>query len=59
MQVVDHEPSGWFLVQDDDQILLDVNCSHSFISYDFLMKLNEHEVAAFSSNGHDFILELA
>lgn len=59
MHVIDHEPSGWFLVLDEHRLLLDVNVSHSFISYNFLMELNHQESAAYASDGHEFISELA
>lgn len=59
MHVIDHEPSGWFLVVEDGRLLLDVNVSHSFVSYNFLMELNHQESAEYASNGHEFISELA
>src|SRR4051794_3921298 len=59
MQVIDHEPSGWFLVQDGSRLLLDVNCSHSAVSYEFLMELDEHEKASYAAGGHEFISVLA
>jgi len=57
--VIDHEPSGWFLVRDGERLLLDVNCSHSAVSYPFLMALNETERDAYAARGHAFISELA
>ena len=59
MQVIDHEPSGWLLVRDGDRLLLDVNCSQGAVSHDFLMELDEHEVAAYAAGGHAFISILA
>jgi hypothetical protein len=59
MTVIDHEPSGWFLVRDGERLLLDVNCSHSAASYQFLMELNASERAAYAAHGHAFISELA
>jgi hypothetical protein len=60
MTVVDHEPSGWFLVMmEGERVLLDVNCSDGAVSYPFLMELNESERAAYAAVGHDFISELA
>ena len=59
MTVVDHEPNGWFLVRDGERLLLDVNCSHSAISYQFLLELNTSERAAYAARGHIFISELA
>ena len=59
MLVLDHEPSGWFLVKDGERLLLDVNCSHSAVSYEFLMELNAREREAHSLRGHQFLSELA
>ena len=59
MTVIDHEPSAWFLVRDGERLLLDVNCSHSAVSYPFLMALNETEREAYAARGHQFISELA
>jgi hypothetical protein len=59
MIVVDHEPSGWFLLMDGDRVLLDVNCSYGAVSYPFLMELSESERAAYAASGHAFISKLA
>ena len=59
MIVLDHEPNGWFLVADGVRLLLDVNCSHGAISYQFLMELNESERATYQLCGHKYISELA
>ena len=59
MTVLDHEPSGWFLVADGERLLLDVNCSHGAVSHQFLMELNASERAAYEARGHSFISELA
>ena len=59
MNVIDHEPSAWFLVRDGERLLLDVNCSHSAASYPFLMALNETEREAYATRGHTYISELA
>jgi len=59
MTVIDHEPSGWFLVRDGMRLLLDVNCSHSAVSHQFLMQLNDVERDAYAARGHEFLSELA
>lgn len=59
MQVVDHAPHAWFLLRDDDTLLLDVNCSHGPVGYEWTMVLNEEEAAQFRALGHDFIAQLA
>jgi hypothetical protein len=59
MTVIDYEPSGWFLVRDGERLLLDVNCSHSAVSYGFSMELNECESLGYAAAGHKFLSELA
>lgn len=59
MQVIDHEPASWFLVQHGDALLLDVNCSHSFVSYSVLIALNGEEMALYRQKGHAYLDELA
>ncbi|CAN7441258.1 hypothetical protein LJR118_002918 [Acidovorax sp. LjRoot118] len=59
MQVIDHEPASWILVQHGSSLLLDVNCSHSFVSYSFLLQLNEAETALYAERGRDCLHELA
>jgi hypothetical protein len=57
--VIDHEPSGWFLVRDGVRLLFDVNCSHGAVSYPFLMELNDAEKQVHAARGHAFLSELA
>src|SRR4051812_32888490 len=59
MTVIDHDPSAWFLVRDGMRLLLDVNCSHSAVSYPFLMELNAEETQAYAERGRDFLVGLA
>jgi hypothetical protein len=59
MVVLDHEPQWWFLLQDGDRLLFDVNCSHSAVSYSWLMELNPGEVEKFRASGRAFLGELA
>jgi len=59
MQVIDHEPGGWFLVQDGEKLFLDVNCSHGAVSYDFVMELNDRERSGYAMEGRTFIAALA
>lgn len=59
MQVVDHAPHAWFLLRDDDTLLLDVNCSHGPVDYAWTMVLNDEEVAQFHALGRDSITPLA
>jgi len=59
VRVIRHEPSGWFLVEESKRFLLDVNCSHGGVSYDFAMELSDAEVNEYSRQGIKFISELA
>ncbi|WP_017911433.1 hypothetical protein [Xanthomonas sp. SHU 166] len=59
MQVVDHAPHAWFLLRDDDTLLLDVNCSHGSVGYAWTMALNEEEAAQYHALGRDVIVQLA
>jgi hypothetical protein len=59
MVVVAHEPHAWFLVQDGQRLLLDVNCSQGAVSYDFLMALEAGEREAYAMRGRQFLAELA
>ena len=59
MNVIDHEPASWYLVQHADMLLLDVNCSHSFVSYSVLIALNAEETALYTHQGHAYLNELA
>ena len=59
MQVIDHEPASWILVLHGPSLLLDVNCSHSCVSYSFLLQLNEAEAALYAERGRDYLHDLA
>lgn len=59
MRVIDHEPQWWFLLEDEGALYLDTNCNHSFIAYDFLLRLDAVELAKFRSEGRASISRLA
>ncbi len=59
MKVIDEERSSWFLFEEEGELLFDVNCSHSFVSYDFMMFLNAEEVTAYKAKGREYLNELA
>lgn len=59
MKVIDEEQSSWFLFEEGGRLLFDVNCSHSFVGYDFMMFLNEEEVALYKEKGREYLHELA
>jgi hypothetical protein len=59
MKVIDQEKNSWYLFEEDGKLLFDVNCSHSFVGYDFMMILNEQEIALYKKNGREYLNELA
>jgi hypothetical protein len=59
MRVVDHEPGFWFLLAQDERLLLDVNCEHGAVGYDVLIELNEIERAEYLRRQHAYLSELA
>lgn len=58
MKVLDHQELEWFLFQYEDKLLLDCNCSHSFIGYSFMIELNSEESEKFHLEGRGFLSEL-
>lgn len=59
MNVIGHSDQRWILLADGDRLLFDVNCSHSFFSYCFLMELNEVERRRYDEEGGDYLDRLA
>ena len=59
MKVIASKERFWFLVEDEDKLYLDVNCSMSFIGYSWTIELNKEEKANFQSKGDSYIDELA
>ena len=59
MKVIDEEKSSWFLFEEDGKLLFDVNCSYSFVGYDFMMFLNEEEIALYKEKGREYLNDLA
>jgi len=59
MRVVDEEKNSWFLFEDGGKLLFDVNCSYSFVGYDFMMFFNEEEIALYNEKGRVYLNELA
>ena len=59
MKVLDHEPQWWFLLEDEGALFLDANCNHSFVGYDFLLRLDAEETAKYRTEGRAYISWLA
>jgi hypothetical protein len=59
MIVVDEGPAAWFLLRDGERWLLDVNCSHSAVTYGWVMALTAQELADYEAGGRAFLDVLA
>ena len=55
MKVLDHEPYRWFLLEESGNLLLDANCNHSLIGYDFLIQLNPDELHEYQHRGRSYL----
>ena len=59
MHVTDEEEYLWFLFQDGDELLLDVNCGHGGVGYSFTMVLSNDERTEYKAKGRTYIQSLA
>lgn len=60
MHYLDHEPGGWFLLEQDGVRYLDARYSYSALIDDSaLIRLNESELEAYRLGGHDYLSDLA
>ncbi|YCH21805.1 hypothetical protein M1D96_22395 [Pseudomonas sp. D1-3] len=59
MQVIDHQPHAWLLLQDDSGLLIDVECHHGAVSCSVLIRLNDEELAEYRRDGHAYLNRLA
>jgi hypothetical protein len=59
MHVIDHEPHFWFLFEQEDALLLDINCNHGPVGYSVMIQLNAEETSEYSLKGHAFLNVLA
>lgn len=59
MTVIEHQKGAWFLVSNGTDYFLDVNCTHRFASFSFLLKLEPQELHQFKIAGINFIHLLA
>jgi hypothetical protein len=53
------QPAGWYLLEDNGELYLDVNCNQSAVGFDILARLDPAERAAFAERGRAFAAELA
>jgi hypothetical protein len=59
MQVVDHEPQAWFLFQEGNALILDVNCNHGAVGYGVMIQLSAEESSEYAREGHAYLNRLA
>ena len=59
MVVVDHEPRDWFLLQDEHGLVLDVNCTRSFVSFSVVVRLTAEEAELVVAQGRKAVADLA
>lgn len=59
MEVVDHQPHGWYLLCDGDRYFLDVNCRLPLVDISILLQLDETERAEYHALGRVFVEYLA
>lgn len=55
VEILDHEPYRWFLLEDSGNLLLDANCNHGFIGYDFLVQLTPEETREYRRRGREYL----
>jgi hypothetical protein len=53
------EPAGWYLLEDNGELYLDVNCNQSAVGFGITVRLDPAERAAFAERGRAFAAELA
>jgi hypothetical protein len=59
VEVVEHQPGGWFLLTDGDHHYLDVNCSLPLVDTTILLRLDEDEDAELRALGRPFVESFA
>ena len=59
MNVVEHSPAAWFLLEQDDEYYIDVNCSSGLMGFSVLVQLNGSEKTNYKNQGVEFINGLA
>lgn len=55
MEVLDHAHAAWYLLADDDAVLLDVNCNHGAVGYSVLIELDDAERARWEQEGREYL----
>lgn len=58
MRVLISKPQAWYVLEHDGEIFVDGNYNHSFVGYEFLIKLHPEERARYDKEGRAYIDEL-
>jgi hypothetical protein len=58
-RVLDHAPHAWFLFGAQDEVYLDIHCSHGAAGYSVLVPLDAQETRAWQDEGRTFLDRLA
>ena len=59
MVVVDHQPHEWFLLQDRQGFVLDVNCGWSAVGFSVVLRLTDEEAGLMKTQGREAAAGLA
>ena len=59
MRVLDYEDRFWYLLEDDKNLFLRVNCNHSAFGFSILIELDEIEKSKFKKTGRDCLSNFA
>jgi hypothetical protein len=59
VRVLHGEPAGWYLLEDNGELYLDVNVSNMVVGFSVLIRLDRAERAAFAKRGRESADELA
>lgn len=59
MKVIESEPGFWYLLTEGAELIITISCEHSFVAYDFTMKLGPDEIAQYQAHGRSFVGKLA
>jgi hypothetical protein len=59
VRVLHGEPAGWYLLEDNGELYLDVNCNQSAVGFDITLRLDPAERTAFTERGRAFAAGLA
>lgn len=59
MKIIEFERKGWFFLREENNFYIDVNCSHSFVGFGMLIKLDNPEITEYQNIGRIYLNCLA